>query len=198
MPGVSLQYCLCTPELQWQSRGKCRFLYWEIACRASPRGGDMWAHPYLQAINEVNAIKVPPLYTPAPPGVGGSRVAPVDLAGRPHPTLPCVRAGRPACVGARRRHVADVRPGAQLRLLHGELQPGLAQVHQAGGHDCPPAPLEVEGALLTCRGMLLHVPHTRSWSPTRTSPNVTQVVINSNLAIQSCRWSWRRPTRARP
>ena len=30
------------------------------AAWASPRGGDMWAHPYLQAINEVNAIKADP------------------------------------------------------------------------------------------------------------------------------------------
>merc|ERR1719445_53864 len=27
---------------------------------ASPRGGDMWAHQYLQAINEINAIKADP------------------------------------------------------------------------------------------------------------------------------------------
>ena len=30
------------------------------AAWASPRGGDMWAHPYLQAVNEVNAIKADP------------------------------------------------------------------------------------------------------------------------------------------
>merc|ERR1719272_109770 len=30
------------------------------AAWASPLGGDMWAHPYLQAINEVNAIKADP------------------------------------------------------------------------------------------------------------------------------------------
>ena len=26
---------------------------------ASPRGGDMWAHQYLQAVNEINAIPIP-------------------------------------------------------------------------------------------------------------------------------------------
>ena len=27
---------------------------------ASPKGGDMWAHQYLQAVNEINAIKASP------------------------------------------------------------------------------------------------------------------------------------------
>lgn len=27
---------------------------------ASPRGGDMWAHQYLQAVNEINAIDANP------------------------------------------------------------------------------------------------------------------------------------------
>ena len=30
------------------------------AAWASPRGGDMWAHPYLQAVNQVNAIDATP------------------------------------------------------------------------------------------------------------------------------------------
>ena len=37
---------------------------------ASPRGGDMWAHQYFQAVNEINAIPIPgfhgdpsPVYT---------------------------------------------------------------------------------------------------------------------------------------
>jgi hypothetical protein len=30
------------------------------AAFASPRGGDMWAHPYLQAVNEINAVNATP------------------------------------------------------------------------------------------------------------------------------------------
>ena len=30
------------------------------AAFASPRGGDMWAHPYLQSVNEVQAIEADP------------------------------------------------------------------------------------------------------------------------------------------
>ena len=30
------------------------------AAWASPRGGDMWAHPYLQAVNLIQAVKSDP------------------------------------------------------------------------------------------------------------------------------------------
>eukprot|EP00656_Telonema_subtile_P010083 TRINITY_DN14812_c0_g2_i3.p1 TRINITY_DN14812_c0_g2~~TRINITY_DN14812_c0_g2_i3.p1 ORF type:complete len:461 (+),score=86.55 TRINITY_DN14812_c0_g2_i3:104-1486(+) len=71
---------------------------------ASPTGGDMWAHQYLQAINEVNAIQADPhVWTH-----DGDMAETCQLQHRPP------------------SRCWQVRIGAKLRLLHCKLQPGLA------------------------------------------------------------------------
>jgi hypothetical protein len=47
--------------MRWNVHDLCQIAYNALpATWASPKGGDMWAHQYLQAVNEVNAIKADP------------------------------------------------------------------------------------------------------------------------------------------
>lgn len=82
-PGRGIETCgvvesMFSYAVMWQTHGDPSFAekteriaYNALpATFASPRGGDMWAHQYFQAVNEINAIPIPgfhgapsPVYT---------------------------------------------------------------------------------------------------------------------------------------
>lgn len=98
---------------------------------ASPTGGDMWAHQYLQAINEINAIKADPHVWTHDGDMAETYGLEVGCCCRWRARAHTARMR--SCSSAYCLPLPVATAAAKLRVLHRQLQPGMAQVCQHGG-----------------------------------------------------------------